>query len=182
MSCDLSHIEVEQFQEGVFLELAKKITLRLPENSLRLTPPNPLINEEFRALKQQGLLMWDASEKFFIRCDLAESHPIKLIVYYRKQPIGYAMGGYNTATNTVEISWLEKRRDAHRDLDRQFLPIVLESFTGYALALRLRGITPTSIALTNPLQNRISYYSKSGFSFKTDYHKGMPAMILPLAS
>lgn len=165
-------------QAAIFSEVAKQAGVDFPGGALEISPPNPLIIDDLETLHERGLLRWDAAVKFSSLCELIEKHPIKLCIYYKRKPVGYATGCFNSETNTVEIFWLEKRSDCDPDFDHKFFPLVLDAFSAYAMSLSLHDIFPGRIAVLSPIEACIAHYENSGMAYTEDYHRGCAAMIL----
>ncbi len=170
------------FQKAVFKKVAEQLKLRFPHRSLELVYPDDLILQDLDFLKTNNKLLWNAGIKSRIFTDLNESHPIKLVVYYRGEPIGYAFGGFNQELQSVEVGWMEKRNDAHEDLDHQMLGIVLDAYSAYALFLNAQGHQVNTIAMVSPVEGAKRYYLESNFAFDGNYKNGASAMILTRAT
>ena len=168
----------EQFQDAIFKKVAEHLKERFPHRSLGLVHPNELIIQDLEFLKQHNKMKWDAGVKSRTLIDMVEKHPIKLVIYYRGEPVGYAFGGYNEELKSVEVHWMEKRNDAHEDLDHQMLGIVLDTYATYALFLDSQGMVSDKIAMVSPVEGAKAYYIESGFTFDSDYNRGASAMIL----
>ena len=172
----------EQFQDAVFKKVAEHLKLRFPHRSLELVHPNDLIIEDLIFLKQHNKMMWDAGLKSRVMIDMQEKHPIKLVVYYRGEPVGYAFGCYNDELSSAEVHWMEKRNDAHEDLDHQMLGIVLDAFSTYALFLDAQGIKCDTIAMVSPVEGAKAHYLEGGFTFVANYNRGASAMVIQRVS
>ena len=168
----------EQFQDAVFKKVSEQLKLRFPHRSLELVHPNDLIIEDLKFLKQHNKMMWDAGLKSRFMIDLQEKHPIKLVIYYRGEPVGYAFGCYNEELSAAEVHWMEKRNDAHEDLDHQMLGIVLDTFSTYALFLDAQGLKCDTIAMVSPVEGAKAHYLEGGFTFDANYKRGASAMII----
>lgn len=166
------------FQTAVFKKVADQLKERFPHRSLELEYADELILNDMEFLKTHNKLRWDPSLKSRVFMDLLEEHPIKLVVYYRGEPIGYAFGCYCQELSAVHICWMEKRNDAHADLDHQMLGIVLDCYATYAQFLQRQGYIATTIALVSPVEGAKRYYLDSGFIYVEDYHRGASAMVL----
>lgn len=166
------------FQKAVFQNVAEQLKDRFPHRSLRLAYAEELIIEDFEFLKTNNKLRWDPSLKSHFFIDMMEVHPIKLAIYYRGEPVGYAFGCYCEEKQAVHICWMEKRNDAHEDLDHQMLGIVLDSYASYAQFLQLQGYKATTIALVSPVEGAKRYYLDSNFEYIEDYQYGGGAMVL----
>lgn len=169
---------LQAFQTAVFKQVAEQLKGRFPHRSLELVYADELVLKDMEFLKTSNKLRWDPGLKSRVFMDMMEEHPIKLVVYYRGEPIGFAFGCFNKHMQAVHICWMEKRNDAHEDLDHQMLGIVLDSFSAYALFLQKRGETISTIALVSPVEGAIRYYTDSGFEYISDYEHGGSAMIL----
>lgn len=170
------------FQSAVFKKVGEHLKQRFPHRSLELVYPDDLIIDDLDFLKTHNKLMWNAGIKSRLFTDLNEEHPIKLVVYYRGSPVGYAFGGFNKDKKAVEIGWMEKRNDAHEDLDHQMLGIVLDSYAAYALFLNAQGHDINQIVLVSPVEGAKRYYLESNFTYVADYNHGASAMILSMLS
>lgn len=166
------------FQTAVFKKVAEQLKDRFPHRSLELVYADELVLKDMEFLKTYNKLRWDPGLKSRVFIDMMEEHPIKLVVYYRGEPIGFAFGCFCKDMKAVHICWMEKRNDAHEDLDHQMLGIVLDCFAAYAQFLKRQGETITTIALVSPVEGAKRYYTDSGFEFVSDYDRGGSAMVL----
>jgi len=169
---------VQAFQTAIFKSVAEQLKERFPHKSLGLVFADELVLKDMEFLKTHNKLRWDPGLKSRTFIDMMEKHPIKLVVYYRGEPIGFAFGCYSQEKQAVHICWMEKRNDAHEDLDHQMLGIVLDCFSAYAQFLQRKGETIGTIALISPVEGAIRYYTDSGFEYVADYDHGASAMIL----
>lgn len=92
--------------------------------------------------------------------------------------VGYVFGGYNDSRQALEVHYMEKVRDSHEDLNRQFLPLVVEVLAAYACFIKQQGLDVDRIALVNPVSNRQQYYVDSGFELHGNYDGYCHAMVL----
>ncbi|MFS7881917.1 hypothetical protein ACEPPC_07895 [Cronobacter malonaticus] len=168
----------QAFQTAVFKSVAEHLKGRFPHKSLELVYADELILKDMEFLKNNNKLRWDPGLKSRVFMDMMEEHPIKLVVYYRGEPIGFAFGCYCKQKNAVHICWMEKRNDAHEDLDHQMLGIVLDCFSAYALFLKKQDMAIDTIALVSPVEGAMRYYTDSGFQYISDYYQGASAMVL----
>lgn len=166
------------FQTAVFKHVAEQIRSRFPHRSLELVYADKLILQDMETLRDSRKLRWDPSLKSDVFLDMIEQHPVKLVIYYRGQPIGYAFGCYCEKTTSMHICWMEKRNDAHNDFDHQMLGVVLESYASYARFLQKRGFDVKEIALISPIDGVRRYYTDCGFTFVSGYYGGADAMVL----
>lgn len=169
---------VPAFQTAVFKHVADRLKERFPHKSLELVYADELILKDMEFLKTNNKLRWDPGLKSRVFIDMMEEHPIKLVVYYRGEPIGFAFGCYYKPKQAVHICWMEKRNDAHEDLDHQMLGIVLDCFAAYAQFLQRQGEPIGTIALVSPVEGALRYYTDSGFEYVADYDRGGSAMVL----
>ncbi|MFV9350549.1 hypothetical protein ABQ428_24235 [Citrobacter freundii] len=137
---------LEAFQEAAFNQVAEEIKHKYPDNTLVLTYAHSPVIEDFMILNRAGKLKWDPwlkNQPFF---QPEHTHPIRLAVYYRRTPLGYAFGNFSAERQSLEICWIEKRLDAHADMDEQMLPIALTCFSAYGMLLRKQGHEINKIA------------------------------------
>lgn len=162
-----------EVQSLTFSSVAKELSSKYPDNSLRLVTPknnSDLIMDDLRFLKQRDKLAYDAEIKMGLnQYDGNNEHPVRLVVYYRGNPVGFAFGCVSEDQRFLEISWMEKRNDAHEDLDHQFLGIVLNAYTAYAATLSVLDIHVHSLALIAPVPGARKYYEKCGFIYTSRY-------------
>lgn len=168
----------KDLQGVIFSEVAKALKERFPHKSLSLVYPDSLVFEDLQFLTDNGKLRWAPNFKASPAWDFDNGHPIRVVAYYRGEPIGYALGGYNEICSAVEIHWMEKRVDAHEDLDYQMLGIALDAYSAYAVHLRSQGQQVSKLALVGPVEGVRRYYQESNFTFVDSYYKGQCAMIL----
>jgi len=168
----------KELQSIIFAEVAKNLKDRFPHKSLSLVHPDQLVFEDLQFLTENKKLIWAPSLKVLPGWDFDSGHPIRVVIYYRAEPIGYAFGGYNEALSSVEIHWMEKRNDAHEDLKHQMLGIALDTYSAYAKFLRSQGLPVTQIALVGPVEGVRRYYQESNFTYVGSYNGSQCAMIL----
>ncbi|VEJ54613.1 hypothetical protein [Pragia fontium] len=169
-----------QIQSIAFAHAAKQLKGRYPHQTLQLVVPkafdDPIIIDDLMFLKNKGVLRYDPGLKVF-PFELDYDHPVRLVMYYRGSPIGFAFGNVNYELNSIEILWMEKRNDAHEDLDYQFLSIVIDAYLAYAKVIGTMGIEVGQLALVGPIDGVIGYYQQSGFTFVSNYYKQCSAMV-----
>ncbi|WP_038203993.1 hypothetical protein [Xenorhabdus bovienii] len=170
----------ENYQSVVFKAVQVRLQSKYPDPSLKLEYPKEQAFLDLDAVKNSGHFTWVPSLKSAVLINLTYDHPIKLVVYYRGQPVGYAFGGYNDQCSSVEISWMEKRKDAHVDLKNQMLGLAFDSYSAYAIFLKKNGYSVDKLAVVSPLEDVKKYYLDSGFRYDAGYNKGASAMILTL--
>ncbi|HHW7209459.1 TPA: hypothetical protein ACU15Y_002553 [Escherichia coli] len=167
------------FQEAAFKQVAEGIRHKFPDNSLVLTYADTPVIDDFVALNRLGKLRWDPwlkNQPFFQE---GQEHPIKLAVYYKKLPLGYAFGNYRKEKASLEICWMEKRKDADADMDHQLLPVALSCFSAYGLLIRAQGNVVDKIAMVSPVEDvRKYYYQHAKFRFISEYDGSICAMVL----
>lgn len=168
----------EAFQTAIFDSVAEQLRDRFPHKSLSIVVPSALIYEDLELLRKTGRIKWDPFLKTQPFFELDNVHPIRLVVYYRGNPVGYAFGGYRKSHSAVEICWMEKRNDAHEDLDHQMLGIALDAYSAYAIFLRAQEHKVDKIALVNPIEGVRRYYQDSNFKYVDSYNGAVSAMIL----
>ena len=168
----------DAFQMAVFGKVADHLKDRFPHKSLRLVYAEKLIIDDLDFLKQHNKLIWQPSTKANVLIGMVEEHPVKLVIYYRGSPVGYAFGCYCSETQALKVCWMEKRNDAHEDLEHQMLGIVLDAYAAYAQFLQRRGTLVGTIAFMSPLEGAKQYYLDSGFTYIPDFDRGSSAMIL----
>lgn len=168
---------IKAVQGAVFDNVAKRLRNKYPHKSLNIAYPSDLVIEDLDTLQGLGKLKWKASTKSGIMLTIEQQHPIKLVVYYRGAPVGYAFGGYKEKLESLEISWIEKRNDAHTDLDHQMLGLTIDSYAAYGMMLRKEGMPVKQIALVSPVEDVKRYYKDCGFKYTTSYDGHTEAMI-----
>ncbi|POV64341.1 hypothetical protein C3404_09515 [Citrobacter freundii complex sp. CFNIH11] len=170
---------LEAFQEAAFNQVAEEIKHKYPDNTLVLTYAHSPVIEDFMILNRAGKLKWDPwlkNQPFF---QPEHTHPIRLVVYYRRTPLGYAFGNFSAERQSLEICWIEKRLDAHADMDEQMLPIALTCFSAYGMLLRKQGHEINKIAMVSPTEDvRAYYYKHAKFRYIPDYDGAICAMVL----
>ncbi|PHM63543.1 hypothetical protein [Xenorhabdus ishibashii] len=175
----------KDYQSVVFKAVQDRLKSKYPDPSLKLEYPTEQALQELDSVKNSGNFTWFPSLKGNVFTDssyLQPDHPIKLVVYYKGQVIGYAFGGYKEKCSSVEIAWMEKRKDAHGDLKNQMLGLALDSYSTYGIFLKEFGYSVDKVAIVSPLEDVKKYYLESGFRYDEDYDNGTPAMILELKS
>ncbi len=172
-----------KLQDLVFSLSANSIGKQHSLKTLKLAAPLNMNDEMIKDLcflRDQGLLKYDASLKIF-PMEIDSPHPVRLVVYYTGKPMGYAFGNMDIVNGTVEITWIEKRKDAHPDLDCQFLAIAVGSYLAYAATLRRSlGVPFKQIALIGAVEGARKYYERCGFRSVSNYQGRGEAMVIPL--
>ncbi|WP_099073847.1 MULTISPECIES: hypothetical protein [Proteus] len=169
--------KIKATQEFIFDNVAKMLRDKYPHKSLRIEYPSDLIIEDLDTLQKEGKLKWKASVKSGTLLNIEQEHPIKLVVYYRGEPVGYAFGGYKKKLESLEISWIEKRVDAHADLDHQMLGLTIDSYAAYGMMLRKNGLPVKQLAIVSPVEDAKRYYKECGFDYTASYDGYTEAMI-----
>lgn len=175
----LRGLMLEAFQEAAFNQVAEQLKQKYPDNTLVLTYADTPVIDDFMVLNKAGKLRWDPwlKNQPFFQPD--HKHPIKLAIYYRRTPLGYAFGNFSDERQSLEICWMEKRRDAHEDMDHQMLPIALTCFSAYGMLLRAQGYIVNKIAMVSPIEDVRPYYHEHGrFRYIPDYDGTICAMVL----
>lgn len=170
---------LQAFQEAAFNQVALQIKQKYPDNTLVLTYADVPVIDDFMTLNRLGKLRWDPwlKNQPFFQPD--HRHPIKLAIYYRRAPLGYAFGNFSEERQSLEICWMEKRSDAHEDMDYQMLPIALTCFSAYGMLLRQQGYVVNKIAMVSPIEDVRPYYTQhGGFRYIPDYDGTICAMVL----
>ncbi|EQA4698956.1 hypothetical protein ACX3KM_002913 [Vibrio cholerae] len=133
--------------------------------------------EDLDELKRHGVLMWHANLKVGVHFSPASNpnHEITLVVYYGGPVkgyccIGYALGCVDSAGTAIEITHMEKRKDAGVEWCSKFLPLVIDAVVSYGLYLNSAKVANINkLVLMGPLQEVRKYYQKHGFEYYADY-------------
>lgn len=174
-----------EIQEKIFSLVAEETSKELPLNITLTSALEDATLKDIQSLKEQNLIIWDFSMKAQ-PCMTPVSNPehmIKCVAYYGDAVngyycAGYALGSISVDNTTIEINFIEKRKDASTDLCSKFLPIIVDAFTTYGLYLNSEGVTEISkFALVGPVPGVKKYYQEQGFELVPDYSYGMEAMI-----
>lgn len=172
--------ELNQIQSAVFSAVAERTKMRFPHQSLRLEVPDQLILEDLDFLKENKKIKWHASLKTFPVMNVDNDHPVRVVMYYRGNPVGYAFGGVCERRRSLEIHWMEKRNDAHEDLCHQFLGVVLDAYGAYAAYLISQGVDINRFAFVSPIEGSLRYYTDSGLTYDAAYDGSTAAMTMPI--
>lgn len=167
----------ELVQTLVFKKAAIAIAERLPEKNLYLEVPTEPVLSDLDEMNQLGLLTWIPRMVLPPFVTYEYHHPVRFVVYYSGKLVGYVFGGYHQERCVLEVHYLEKRRDAHVDLGKKFLPIAVETLAAYALFLKSEGLKVDNIAFVNPVSGLSKYYEDSGFSYVHNYDGFFSAMV-----
>lgn len=167
-------------QSEIFKAFADVVTYQYPDTSLCMVYADEPVLQDLEFLRENKKIKWDPSLKAMPFFDLDNEHPIRLVIYYRKEPIGYAFGGYRSSHKAVEVSWMEKRKDAHPDLDHQMLKLVMGAYATYATHLSRNGNEVDKLALVGPIDGVKQYYLDTGFVYNATYNGAIPAMVAKL--
>ncbi|MBD9658072.1 hypothetical protein [Pantoea sp. PNT03] len=174
-------MEITQFElvhPTLFNALAHQLKFRFPDPSLLIEVPTSPILDDLSQLNEFGKINWVPRLVIPPYCEYDYHHPVRFVVYYRTKLVGYVFGGYNDAKQSLEVHYMEKVKDAHADLYKQFLPLTIEVMSAYACFLKQQGLLVDRIALVNPVSNRQSYYLDSGFELHGNYDGYCHAMVL----
>lgn len=174
-----------EIQEKIFSLVAEEISKKLPLNITLTSALEDITLKDIQSLKEKNLIIWDFSMKAQPSMTPVDNpdHMIKCVAYYGDAVngyycAGYALGSISTDNTTIEVNFIEKRKDASTDLCSKFLPIIFDAFTTYGLYLNSEGITQISkFALVGPIPGVKKYYMDLGFKLEADYSYGMEAMI-----
>ncbi len=158
----------------------------LPSN-LCIGVGDKLALKDIEELKGRGLLFWDLSFKLMPFMDSVSNckHQLLTVVYYGDGVIGrycagYALGCVNEERKSVELNFIEKRKDASVDLNHTFFPAIYEAWTTYVYALiDLFGYEIDKFVLVGPVPGVRKYYTDAGFTAVDDYF-GSEVMIRKL--
>nr|ELV8710990.1 hypothetical protein [Vibrio vulnificus] len=115
--------------------------------------------EDLEELRKHGVLQWHANLKVGIALSPASNpaHEITLVVYYGGPVngyccIGYALGCVDVTGTAIEITHMEKRKDAGSEWCSKFLPLVIDAVASYGLYLNSMKLTNIrKLALVGPL-------------------------------
>lgn len=133
--------------------------------------------EDLEELRRCERLRWQADLKVG-KCFSPASNPaheVTIVVYYGGPVdgyccLGYALGCVNAPGTAIEITHMEKRKDAGSEWCNKFLPLIVDAITSYGLYLNSAGITNISkLALVGPLPGVKKYYTEQGFDYFADY-------------
>lgn len=175
----------EEIQDKIFSAVAEQVSEFLPLNITLTAAIEDVALKDIQTLKEQNLLFWDFSMKAqpYMTPVSNPEHMIKCIAYYGDGVngyycAGYALGSISSDGTTIEVNFIEKRKDASTDLCSKFLPIIVDALAAYGLYLNSEGLaTITKFALVGPVPGVKAYYQEQGFELVPDYSYGMEAMI-----
>lgn len=166
----------EQVKEQIFASVAEKHSENLPLK-ISLATTSAHTTQDIAELKEKELLVWDFNMKS-IPCMSPVSNPdqmLSCIAYYGDAEngwvcIGYALGCISKDFQAIEVTHIEKRKDAGDDLKSKFLPVIVDAFVAYGLYLN--HITSTRISkfvFVGPVPGVLDYYKQQGFEYIDDY-------------
>ncbi|MBV0841535.1 hypothetical protein [Serratia liquefaciens] len=167
-------------QSEIFKAYASAVSYQYPDDSLQMVYAETPVLQDLDFLRDNKKIRWDPSLKSLPFFDTDNEHPIRLVIYYRKDPVGYAFGGYRKSHKAVEVTWMEKRIDAHPDLDHQMLKLVVGAYATYATYLNNNGSEVDKLALVGPIEGVKQFYLDSGFVYNATYNGALAAMIADL--
>lgn len=184
----MDQFALQEVQKEIFVYSAMQSSKNLPGNITLDATQSENTFLDLQELQEKGLLTWDFKMKISSWGTIATNpnHAINCVAYYGNAEngyycLGYAIGCITEDNTTVEVALIEKRNDASTDLEGQFLPIIFDAFSTYALYLNSEGETKIStFALVGPLPGVKKYYQENGFSYVEDYYKGSDAMLKKL--
>lgn len=174
-------MEITQFElvhPTFFNAVAHQLRARFPDPSLLIEVPTSPILDDLSKLNEFGKINWVPRLVIPPYCDYDYHHPVRFVVYYRKKLVGYVFGGYNLTKQSLEVHYMEKVKDSHRELYKQFLPLTVEVLSAYACFIKQQHLLVDRIALVNPVSNRQTYYLDSGFELHGNYDGYCHAMVL----
>ncbi len=172
----MESLSKKEIQELVFAEVAAKHSEHL---TLKVTIGSGSEAEldDLRILYEKGFIKWLASLKAnpYMTPVSNSSELITAVVYYgdpieKYACIGYAIGCINAEGTALEITHMEKRKDAGNEWCSKFLPLIVDAYTSYGLLMNTLGATKINkLALVGPLPGVKKYYKESGFEYTADY-------------
>lgn len=167
-------IDFQAVQQAVFHEVALAINkLERFDLDISLAPANEQAKADLSDLVQKRLMMWDFKMKSHPAM-LAVSNPdpehlIHIVLYYGNRDseyscIGTALGTVNQAYSAVELDYIEKRKDAGKDFEDAFMPVITYALTAYTRVLNVKyAHSINKLVLVNPVEGVVNYYNKLGF-------------------
>lgn len=178
--------ELEKIQGAIFSASSHRSSQMLPKEVSLMAVPSKDAEDDLQNLYERKLLGWDFNMKASPIFGFVGNpeHMIKCVVYYacedhRYKCIGYAVGSINEERGSVEIDYIEKRKDAPDDLRSKFLPIIVDAYASYALYLNksIEGLQINEFAFINPLIDKFTFYQERGFEIVGNYSGGCAAAV-----
>ncbi|WP_077337800.1 hypothetical protein [Vibrio ruber] len=167
------------------MSVAEQLSQQFPLNLSLTTMKEAVTEQDLQDLKKKGLITWDLTLKVGKTTTPVSNpeHMVVCVAYYGDgidgyYCAGYALGCISKDNSSLEINFIEKRKDASTDLCYQFLPIMIEAFTAYGLYLNQENMSSVDkIVLVGPIDGVKKYYKDQGFKLVSEYYKGEEAMI-----
>lgn len=170
--------ELEKVQAGIFSASSHKSSQSLSKQISLMAVPSKQAEDDLQELYEKQLLGWDFNMKvcpvFGFICNPA--HVVKCVAYYGDEEngykcIGYAIGSINEERGSIEIDYIEKRKDSPDELRSKFLPIVVDAYASYALYLnrKIENLQINEFAFINPVEDKLTFYQKRGFEIIKNY-------------
>jgi len=182
----MDELSLEESQELIFSNVGLEVSNRLPKNITLSAIPSERTLLDLQRLQDYGLITWDFNMKSSSWGTPVSNpeHMIKCVAYYGDGVdgyycVGYAIGCINVENTTIEINFIEKRRNASEELKEKFLPIISDAFIAYRNFLNEFDVEShiTKIALVGPIPGVQKYYAEQGFDYVNDYLWGSDAMV-----
>lgn len=164
----------------LFKSIAENLSAKLPDSSLQIANAEGLVLDDLNQLQERNVIKFQAFIKAFPACFPIDcEHPFRVVFYYRKLPVGYVYGGVSHQRQAAELHLLEKRSDAHSDLDHQFLTLAIDFAATYTLYIcKQQSMAPyDKIALIGPVEGVLPYYKSCGFTIEANYVNNQSAMV-----
>lgn len=114
-------------QAFVYEQVGIEISTKLPKNISFTNDLNEQSLRDLRKLNLTGKIGWDLQFKLSTFTESIDNydHPVYGIVYYGNKQEGYScigffLGSVNEDKHSIELNYIEKRKDAHKDLHHFF--------------------------------------------------------------
>ncbi|EKO3553633.1 hypothetical protein U2G54_000996 [Vibrio fluvialis] len=172
----MASLSLSEIQDVIFASVAAEHSKRF-DLKITMGVATEEALEDLDELRAHERLQWHANLKVGKNFSPASNpeHEITAVVYYGGPVdgyccIGYALGCINAEGTAVEITHMEKRRDAGSEWCSKFLPLIVDAVTSYSLYLNSAKLANIcKLALVGPLPGVRKYYQEQGFEYFADY-------------
>lgn len=157
-----------------------KSQLGLP-GRLELGSINEIASNDLVSFQHMGAFRYVMPEKFETYFTAGTGLPVRLIAYYERAPIGYAIGSLSPDDKHISVSFWELSTRAPQDLHREWITILLMAMTDLAKGASV-GLPQKveRIGFTSPEPNDIMALRSCGFQYTDDFLKGISGCYLTL--
>lgn len=176
---DQDFIELQDGIYGLTSQYAKS-QLGLPKR-LELCFINETAKLDLSAFQRSTDFRYALPEIFETYFTAGTGLPVRLIAYYDRAPIGYAIGVLSPEDKHIAISYWELSRRAPQELHREWITILLMAMTDLANGASVDMIQKIErLGFTSPDPSDIMPLSDCGFEYSDNFFKGISGCYVTL--